>query len=57
MAVHSLELLNNSLFSDLFIIHANQKEALEAAKKRVLAAHLIKPEPCEPLPLFYGLID
>ncbi|MCD4752470.1 MAG: pyrimidine-nucleoside phosphorylase [Anaerolineaceae bacterium] len=42
---------------DLFIIHANQKEALEAAKKRVLAAHLIKPEPCEPLPLFYGLID
>lgn len=42
---------------DLFIIHANQKEALEAAKKRVLTAHKIKPDPCEPLPLFYGLID
>ncbi len=42
---------------DLFVIHANQKEVLETVKKRVLAAHLITPESCKPLPLFYGVID
>lgn len=41
----------------LFIIHANDETKLAAAKTRLLKAHHIVDEPCEPLPLFYGVIQ
>jgi pyrimidine-nucleoside phosphorylase len=41
----------------LFIIHANDKEKLQIAKKRLLKAHQIVDNACEPLPLFYGVIQ
>ena len=41
----------------LFIIHANDQDRLEAAKIRLLKAHQIVDEPCEELPLFYGVIE
>lgn len=41
----------------LFIVHANDKEKLETAKKRLLKAHQIIDTACEPLPLFYGVIQ
>ena len=41
----------------LFIVHANDQTKLEAAKERLLKAHQIVEEPCEPLPLFYGVIQ
>lgn len=40
----------------LFVIHANDKSKLAAAKERLLGAHVIKTEKCDPLPLFYGVI-
>jgi pyrimidine-nucleoside phosphorylase len=40
----------------LFVIHANDKKKLAAAKERLLGAHVIKTEKCDPLPLFYGVI-
>ncbi|MBN1953960.1 MAG: thymidine phosphorylase [Anaerolineae bacterium] len=42
--------------SPLFTIHANDRERLQAAQERLLAAHTIGPEPVEPLPLFYRQI-
>lgn len=41
----------------LFTIHANSKANLELAKRRVMSAHKIKEEECEPLPLFYEIVD
>lgn len=41
----------------LFTIHANDKQKLAAARERLLEAHQLKDSPCEPLPLFYGVIQ
>jgi pyrimidine-nucleoside phosphorylase len=41
----------------LFTVYANQPEKLEAAKERLLAAHQWSEVPCQPLPLFYGVIQ
>ena len=41
----------------LFTIHANTIEQLENAKLRVLEAHKIDEIICEPLPLFYEIVD
>lgn len=41
----------------LFTVHANDEEKLQQAQKRLLAAHVIKPEPCESLPLLYDVIQ
>lgn len=40
----------------LFVIQANDNKKLAAAKERLLGAHVIKQEVCDPLPLFYGVI-
>lgn len=40
----------------LFTIHANRKEKLAQAKKRLLAAHRWSDQPCPRLPLFYDVI-
>jgi len=40
----------------LFTIHANDTARLAAARKRLLAAHTVGPEPVEGLPLFYRRI-
>ncbi|HEX7395124.1 MAG TPA: thymidine phosphorylase [Anaerolineaceae bacterium] len=40
----------------LFTVHANSHEKLEQAKERLLAAHQWSDKPCQPLPLFYGVI-
>ncbi len=41
----------------LFTIHANTKEKLENAKSSVLQAHKIEDTKCDPLPLFYEIVD
>ncbi len=41
----------------LFTIHANDEHKLAAAEARLLAAHQWSNAPCEPLPLFYGVIE
>jgi pyrimidine-nucleoside phosphorylase len=41
----------------LFTIHANDRVKLEAAKARLLGAHVWSDTKCEPLPLFYGVVD
>ncbi len=41
----------------LFTIYANFQEKLELAKQQVLQAHKIDDEKCEPLPLFYEIVD
>lgn len=41
----------------LFTIHANDAQKLEAAKKRVLAAHQWSEDPVSPLPLYYDVIS
>jgi pyrimidine-nucleoside phosphorylase len=41
----------------LFTVHANRQDGLEAAKIRLLAAHQWSEQPCQPLPLFYGVIQ
>lgn len=41
----------------LFTIHANDKVKLVAARARLLEAHQWSDTACEPLPLFYGVID
>lgn len=41
----------------LFVVHANDQVKLVAAKERLLKAHHIVDEPCEPIPLFYGVIQ
>jgi pyrimidine-nucleoside phosphorylase len=40
----------------LFTVHANSPEKLAQAKEHLLAAHQWSEEPCQPLPLFYGVI-
>lgn len=40
----------------LFTIHANDKDKLEQAKRKMLAAHTWSDEPVKPLPLYYGTI-
>jgi pyrimidine-nucleoside phosphorylase len=42
---------------DLFTVHASDRERMEEAKTRLLAAHEWSDEKCDPLPLFYGLIE
>jgi pyrimidine-nucleoside phosphorylase len=42
---------------DLFTVHANDQQRLEEAKTRLLAAHIWSDQKCDPLPLFYGVID
>ncbi len=41
----------------LFTIHANDKGKLDAARIRLLGAHKWSDSACEPLPLFYGVIE
>ncbi|MBI9045449.1 MAG: thymidine phosphorylase [Anaerolineaceae bacterium] len=41
----------------LFRIHGNTAHDIDQASKRALAAHDIRKEFCEPLPLFYGVIE
>jgi pyrimidine-nucleoside phosphorylase len=41
----------------LFTIHANSTEKLELAKNQVYEAHKIDEDPCDPLPLFYEIVD
>jgi pyrimidine-nucleoside phosphorylase len=41
----------------LFIIHANDHEKLNAARERLLNAHRWSPDPVQPLPLFYDVIN
>ena len=41
----------------LFTIHANDRGKLEAAKTRLLEAHKWSDTACEPLPLFYGVVE
>lgn len=41
----------------LFTIHANSPEKLELAKNQVFEAHKIDEDPCDPLPLFYEIVD
>ena len=60
---HSVGIIVNTKIGDkvekaqpLFTIHSNDVGKLEYAKKRVMAAHVLSPEKCEPLPLFYGVI-
>jgi pyrimidine-nucleoside phosphorylase len=40
----------------LFIIHANNRERLDAAKECLLGGLKLSDSPVEPLPLFYGVI-
>ena len=40
----------------LFTIHANQQEALDQARGKLLQAHTWSDTPVEPLPLFYGVV-
>ncbi len=40
----------------LFVIHANDKAKLAAARERILAAHKFSARPERPLPLFYKVI-
>ena len=41
----------------LFTIHANDPAKLKKARARLLAAHQWSDSPCDPLPLFYGVIE
>ena len=41
----------------LFTIHANQKEKLEQAKLRVFNSFEFQDDPCDPLPLFYEIVE
>lgn len=41
----------------LLTLHANHPAKLEAARARLLAAHLWSAEPVPPLPLFYGVVE
>lgn len=40
----------------LFTLHANDQTKLDAARKRVLAAHSWSPKKVKPLPHFYGVV-
>lgn len=42
---------------ELFILHARNQAMAAAAKKDLQKAIKIVPDPVEPLPLFYGLVD
>ena len=41
----------------LFTLHARRREPFEAAKSRLLAAHQWSETACQPLPLFYEVIE
>lgn len=41
----------------LFIVHANDRQKAENAAQRIQNAHDIQDSPCNPLPLFYGIIE
>ncbi len=41
----------------LFVVHANDPEKLAVAREQLLAAHTWSDEPCDPLPLFYDVIE
>lgn len=40
----------------LFTIHARSEQEASQAEPRLLAAHVIQDQPCDPLPLFYDVI-
>lgn len=42
---------------ELFTVHALSQHALEEASARLLAAHQWSDQKCDPLPLFYDVID
>ncbi|GMR11787.1 MAG: pyrimidine-nucleoside phosphorylase [Anaerolineae bacterium] len=42
---------------ELFTVHANREDDLALAEARALEAHVIGPEPVDPLPLFYKTIE
>jgi pyrimidine-nucleoside phosphorylase len=42
---------------ELFTVHANREDDLAHAEARALEAHLIGPEPVDPLPLFYKTLE
>jgi len=41
----------------LFTLHARDRVTFESAKQNILDAHSFSPDPVEPLPLFYGVIE
>jgi pyrimidine-nucleoside phosphorylase len=41
----------------LFTVYANDADKLRAARERLLAAYQWSEEACQPLPLFYGVIE
>jgi pyrimidine-nucleoside phosphorylase len=41
----------------LFTVHANDPALMRSATERVRRAHQISPDPVDPLPLFYGVIE
>ncbi len=41
----------------LFTIHAADQNGIEMARSELLQATLIKPEPINPLPVFYGTLE
>ncbi|PKO16894.1 MAG: thymidine phosphorylase [Chloroflexi bacterium HGW-Chloroflexi-10] len=41
----------------LFTVHANAMDKLLVAKRRIKQAHIIQDEFCEPLPLFYEIVE
>lgn len=41
----------------LFTVYANDQDKLQSASQRLLGGVKLQSEPCEPLPLFYGVIQ
>jgi pyrimidine-nucleoside phosphorylase len=41
----------------LFTIHANDPKRLAEARRRLILAHHFQDDPCQPLPLFYGVVE
>jgi pyrimidine-nucleoside phosphorylase len=41
----------------LYTVHANAMDKLLVAKRRIKQAHIIQDEFCEPLPLFYEIVE
>jgi pyrimidine-nucleoside phosphorylase len=41
----------------LFTLHANDKQKLDLARQKILAAHHWSDEPVKPLPLYYGTVS
>jgi pyrimidine-nucleoside phosphorylase len=41
----------------LFTVHAADREGIETAREELLQAVVIKPEPTDPLPVFYDKLE